>query len=265
MTTKTHHLPFASVLLVLLSLSSCKTAEEIRREKLVDTLSVQVTHLQKQSSDQNFKIQEQENRLNQIYGQLEETQHEEKQRILLKEKERIKSLEELGAKIGVMEKKLAAVEKLSQKQADFISKATKHLELRLKKSNKKKRKAKNDTYMKALDLFNKKKDAKAKDLFLRVLGQKNLRPSRWAYSHHALGIIHYRQKKYEQAMVHLSKVYTKFPKSSKAPSALLHIAKSFEKLGQKDEAQGSLKQLISQYPKSKEAARGKGLLETLSN
>ena len=102
-----------------------------------------------------------------------------------------------------------------------------------------------------------------KNSFSKFWGKKNLRSSHWAYSHHALGIIHYRQKKYEQAMVHLSKVYTKYPRSSKAPGSLLTIAKSFQKLGQKEEAAGSLRQLISQYPKSKEAARGKKMLRDL--
>ena len=254
-----HH----TTLLLFLLLASCKTAEEIRREQLVDTMSVQVGHLQKQSSHNTFQIQEHEDRLNQIYGQLEETQHEGKQKILEKEKERIKSLEELTTRLTAIEKKLMSLEAQNTKQSSFIKEATKQLQLRLKKSSRKKKNREKTKLNQAMKMFKQKKDKKAQGLLLQLLGRKKLKPARWVKSHHTLGLIHYRRKRYEQAMVHMSKVYTRYPKSSKAPGSLLIISKSFLKTGQKLEAKGSVEQLIKQYPKSKEAKEGQKLLKKL--
>ena len=251
-----------TILLIFL-LASCKTAEEIRREQLVDTMSVQVPHLQKQSSDNTFQVQEHENRLNQIYGQLEETQHEEKQKILEKEKERIKSLEELTTRLTAIEKRFTSLEAQSKKQSFFIKEVTKQLQLRLKKSSGKNRKRKSTTFAQGIKMFQQKKYKKAKELLLQVLGQKRLKPSRWVKSHHVLGLIHYRQKNYNQAMVHMSKVYTRYSRSSKAPESLFIIAKSFLKTGQKLEAKGSFQQLVKQYPKAKEVREAKKLLQGL--
>ena len=252
-----------SASLLALLLISCKTAEEIRREQMVDTMSVQMAHLQKQSADNTSQIQEHQDRLNQIYGQLEETQHEEKQRILKKEKERIKSLIELTTRLVAIEEKLSTLEAKNKQQTSFIKEATKHLKLRLKKSSRKKQKNTKNTFSQAIELFKQQKDHSAKDLFLQVLGQKKLSSVHWVHSHHALGLIYYRQKKYDQAMIHLSKIYDRYPKSSKAPESLLYIAKSFLNTGQKPAAQGSLQQLIKQYPKAHEVNQAKKLLQGL--
>ena len=246
---------------LILALVSCKTAEQLRREKLLDTLNVQMTQLQQHVTDSQGQVSEHESRLNQIYGQLEETQHEEKQRILGKERERIKTLEQLTVRLTHIEAKLGTLEAQSQQQTQFVKEVTKQLKLIQKKKPSRNKKRSQSPYLKAIELWQKKKNDQAKNLFLQALGNKKLSSIRWVRSHHALGLIHYQQKKYQQAMVHLSKVYTKYPKSSKAPESLLYIARSFLKIKQKKSAQESLQQLLTQYPKSKAAGEAKKVLK----
>ena len=277
-----YHLPFFPLflppLLLLSLLSSCKTAQQIRREKQQNTINVQVQHLHKQSSGQAQQIQEYQKLLNRLQGRIEEFQHRAGQKTELKEKELAKSLAELNTRLQVMEKKVLALERHSRRQGKFIQNVTKQLKVLLKKSlnrpkanksskkspGRKSSKPPKNNYHQAMALFKQRKNRPAKDLLLQVLGQKKLPASHWAYAHHALGIIHYRQQKYRQAMVHFSKVYTKYPKSSKAPNCLLHIAKSFLATGEKEAAKGSLEQLLNQYPQAKGTlAEAKKLLQGL--
>ena len=56
---------------LFLTFISCKTAEEIRREKLVDTMSVQMGESQKLNADSLIRLQELEERLNNIQGNID--------------------------------------------------------------------------------------------------------------------------------------------------------------------------------------------------
>ena len=253
--TALHHSVFWAALLCLYS---CKTAEQIRREKTQDTLLAQMEHVRGQSTQQAGQLQEQQQRLGKLLGQWEETRHAEKQQIQRRD-------QETNARLEALENKLVALEEQNRVQADFIKKVTHQLkQLRGRSSRKKARKsAQGSDYQKAMDLYKQKKDKQAQELFLQVLGRKNLAAAQWAYSHHALGIMSFRKKDYQQAMVHLSKVYTKYPRSSKSPNALLHIGKSFIATGQTPEAKQSLEQLGVQYPKAKEAKAAQKLLQGL--
>ena len=64
-------------------------------------------------------------------------------------------------------------------------------------------------------------------------------------------------KKYDDALVYFSKIYTNYPKSSFAPRSLLYIARCFNKLGKKDESKASYQELIDNYPKSSHAKTAK--------
>ena len=207
-----------SLLSSMIFLTSCKTTEEIRREKLVDTMSVQVEQQSKQVVDTSFKVQEIEERLNSIYGQLEETQHEGKQRILEKEKERIKTITEVNERLNLVEKKIEEIDQKLQTQNDFIQEVTEALrQLQPKKSSKKS--PGKGLYFQAMEDFNKNKYKSAATKFKKVLGTKGIRASRKVYSWYYLGIMDYNRKKYEDSMVYMSKIYTEYPKSSKASGA----------------------------------------------
>lgn len=249
---------FFSTLFFFVFLFSCKTTEQIEREKRQKAVFSQVEYLKKQSTVHKARIQEQEDRLNHIFGQLEETQHEEKKRILNREKERLRSLEELTIRMDALDKRL-------KKQEVFIGQVTKQLTSIATASSSKKnsRTSSSSKYQQALRLFQNKKYKRSKELFLQTLGNDKLKSSQWVYANYHLALIYYREKNYRQAMVHASKVYTQYPRSSKAPRSLLTIAQCFLALKQKEEARGTLRQLMKQYPKAKEIKQAQKLLKRL--
>ena len=255
---KTEVLAFFMAVVALAT--SCKTAEDIRRDKLVDTHDAQMRHFQEKFSSNSHLLQEHQDRLNQMYGQFEEQQHQERQRLEQEGQERAAALQEMASTLAQLQERMDTVEKNQKEQARFIKMATAHLKDMAKKRSKPKKKK--SSYQKAMGLLDKGQHAKAERLFLQVLGQKNLRPSRWVRTHHGLGLINYRKKKYEQAMIHMSKVYTKYPRSSKAPSALFTIAQCFLKQGKVQEGREALKQLATQYPKEKKLVqKAKNILQ----
>ena len=239
---------------------SCKTAEQIAQEKRRQVVFAQVAYLKTQSAQHQARIREQEDRLNQIFSQLEETQHEEKQQIFKREKERVQNLEELNVRMTTLEERL-------KKQETFIKRVTKQLTSLVsppqKKSKQKSKKTKKSDYQRAVKLFEQAKPKRAKQLFLQVLSKKGLPSFQWAYANHYLALIFHGEKNYQQAMIHASKVYTRYPQSSKAPSSLIVIARCFLALKQTREAKDTLNQLIKQYPKAKEIHRAQALLKGL--
>lgn len=243
----------------LIIFTGCKTADDIRREQAVDTMSVQVIEQQKQLTDNNFKIQEIDQRLNQIYGQLEETQTDAKQRILEKEKERQNTLTQINDRIELIESRLDEMEEGLKQQSEFIKEVTSTLKGFQSKSSAKT----SDPYRKAINLYERGKYKAAKPELAELLKQKSLSAVRKVRVHYALGTISMKEKSYENALVHYSWIYTKYPKSSRAPGSLLGIAKSFIATNQKAEAKESLKQFINQYPNSKEITEANKLLQGL--
>lgn len=248
---------------ILLSFYSCKTAEEIAREKKFDEMTVQVVEHQKQILDFNFKSQEMESRLNQIYGAMEELKYEEKQEIVKKEQERVRTLTEVTERLNLMEGKLTKIEDQLKAQGEFIQKVTKSLS-GIKKTTSKKVKSGNDViYEKAMKAYNNKQYKTAKTNFIKLLEDPKTNAVRKVRGWFTLGNIYFKEKNYQEAMVFFSKVYANYPKSSKSPSSLLFIAKSFAATGEKEDAKGSLNQIIKQYSNSREAKEAKKILDSL--
>ena len=76
--------------LIFLLLISCKTREDLAREKVVDTLAIQFKENQKMSSDITVKVQEFEEKVSQLSGKIEEAEHSLKSSSL----DRVKATEE---------------------------------------------------------------------------------------------------------------------------------------------------------------------------
>ncbi|NDD86069.1 hypothetical protein EBZ38_17555, partial [bacterium] len=70
---------------------------------------------------------------------------------------------------------------------------------------------------------------------------------------HGLGKVEYFSGNLEKAMVYFSKIFTKYPKATLAPSSLLFIGRSLNKMGKKDEAKEAFKKVIEDYKDTKEA------------
>ena len=78
---------------------------------------------------------------------------------------------------------------------------------------------------------------------------------------HNLGMIAYRQKRYDDASTYFSKLFTEHPSSIYNPNGLIHLAKTFKAQGDLDQAKETLNLMLTKYPKHHRVKIAKGLLE----
>jgi TolA-binding protein len=263
-----------ALLAIVVSVSSCKTQEDIRRERAVETLNEEVQQSKKTAASGNSRFQALEDQIAHMTGQIEEMSHNKAQ--VTKENqqlaERINVLEEANKKqveylkaltekvnnqSGYIEEVIASLAKLSEKPAE--------------KPSKKKAVSpeKNDDDEVASDLpatfENGLKEYKAKNyesamgIFEQVASNKKASKKNREGATHYMGLIDFKTKKYDSAKVHFSKVFSDNPTSSFTPEALLYLGKTFTQLKSKDEANMTYDELISRFPKSKEAAEASKL------
>jgi TolA-binding protein len=251
-------------IIVLLSipllLTSCfKTAEDIQREKRVNQQLDQSSRIIAELTSQ---ITELKGGLASTSGQLEELDHkniktkEEHQQTfgqsLSQLAEQMKVISEDNAKVKL---ELQAIKDEQTKQRKFVKKITGTLSsIASGKPAKSKSNSKLKTAHKA---FEKNKLKKAKQLYLELLSSKSVNAAQRNHLYFNLGLMEYWNKKYNDALVYFSKIFSKYPRSSFAPRSLLYIARSFKKLNKADEANESFSVLIRDYPKSKHAKTAK--------
>ncbi|MGK0367314.1 MAG: TolA-binding protein [Thermoproteota archaeon] len=246
-------------LMTVLFTSCLKSTEDLQREKLVVQLDRQMKDSQKIIADMTVKLKDFEQKVSTVNGQIETIEHESGQS---KEKNKLSQAQkilELNEKIKYLELKITnnqnnikSLDDNIKKQKVFFKKINKSLNTITQ--------APKSAYKKdlssALKNLRKNKYKKAKGLFESILLEKISNADR-NKAYHGLGIISYNQKRYEDTTIYMSKIYTKWPKSSKAASSLFYIAKAFKAQKKSDEAKQLFTELISKYPKSPEAKKAK--------
>ncbi len=248
---------------ILFLFTGClKTTDQIEREKKVDSLSEELTASHKTVADLMLLVKEQQAKINAINGQFEEIEHKQTtqtSRVIDDLKKQISLLNEQVIALQNDNKALnTRTEELSLKvdeQKAFIEKVT-HSLGKISSESKAKDETNTETgdaYEKGVKLVTAKKYNEAKDIFLELIADKSQKASIVNKSHFQLGMIEYKKKKYEEALVFFSKVYTQYPESSIAPSALYYLGKSFKAIKKSEEATSSFSELIEKYPKAKEA------------
>lgn len=250
----------------LITLTSCKTQEDIRREKTVENLNEQVAQTQKSTASASARFNALEESVAKLTGQIEESSHyrQQESKDAAQLKERLANLEETNKKQTEFMK---ALNEKIQEQSTYIEQVIKSLntytEQQKEQAVSKKKESKNESSEKAVaSIKSGVAEYKAKDLeaakttFLEVLDNKKIKKKDKEAAFHYLGQIEYRNKNYEEAKVYFSKLFSENPDSTYGASALLGLAKSFVQLKAKDEAAQSLDELITRFPKSKEAQEG---------
>ena len=243
---------------IMLTLTACKTTEELQREQMVDNLSIQMTQAQKLSAETKIKLQEMEDRLNQINGALEEQGHkvdktysskmrENNEKILLLEKIQL----EQNNKIAKIEEELAAQKKYIEDVLHILKKVDRTVEDQKQRS----------PYNQAFYLFNKGKYKQAKPQLLALLNNKKIKGKKRARVLNALGMLNYWQRHDDKATVYFSKLFTEHPKAPYTTNGLVYLAKSFYRQGQKEQAIATLEALLQKYPHSKKIPTAKALLK----
>ena len=246
-------------LLVLLA-TSCKTQEQIKREQLINSMSVQMSQGQKLTADVTVKLQNMEERMQEFQGVLEESGHS-KNETSTKMDERIKALEEiiktLTAQVNDQNVKMTSIESRLADQDKFI----KEILGSLKSASAPKKKL-ND-YDEAMSTYGKGRYSDSKPLLEALLASNKYKSSKRARILHNLGMVSYITKNNQDAMTYFSKLYTEHASSSYNANGLIHLAKTFQRMGQKDQAKQTLEEMISKFPKHKSAKIAKDLLSKL--
>ena len=254
---------FISILsiLFLLLLGSCKTQEEIQREQLVDSLSLQMVQGQKNSGENLVRLEELQTNIIKMKGDIEEKNHLANQNTTEQLKlmqDRMTLVEESNKS---MQETLTKTQQQLAEQKTFLNKVLKTLEGAGKKGKARKSK-KSSPYDLAMSLYRGRKYTKAKTKLIDLLNNKKIRGNKKARVYHNLGMIEFIKKRNEDALVYFSKLFTEHPKASYNANGLLFMAKAFKKLKRQEEYKQTLEELVKRYPKAKQVKEAKNLLKT---
>lgn len=252
-------------LIILLSapllLTSCfKTAEQIRRDKLVDSMEVQMKQSSALVADLTMQVSDLQTRLASATGQLEEIDHKSTTRTQQTAQTFTETISSLSEQVAVLTKennenkaKIAALQSEINSQKKYISKVTGTLS-KIAGPTKSSSQSKLKSAHKA---FEKNKQSDALKLYLEVMEEGKINARQRNHVRYNIGLLYYWQKKYDDALAYFSPIYTKWPKSSWAPRALLQIARTFKKQGKKAESDATYEEIISKYAKSSQAKTAK--------
>lgn len=250
-------------------LTSCfKTAEQIKREEMMDSMAVQMVDNQKLTSDVNQKIQSMEERLANLAGELETTGHNVKS----SSEERFKSLEAdlkiVKEQFSKLDQNYKVLESSMLEQKQYLEEVLKVLSDLSKAKPEKKGKAdkaqKKSPFEEAVAQYRAKDYKAAKPALSELVSKKALKKSEMTDALFFLGMISYDEKNYQDALVYFSKLFTDYPNSVLNANGLLHMARSFAKLKQNEQAEQAYETFIEKYPKSKHLAAAKKELEALN-
>lgn len=250
------------VLSLSVSLFACKTQEDIRREKTVDSLNEQVAQTQKSTANANSRFMALEEEMAKLTGKVEEGAHNRQQEI--KEaamiKERLANLEETNKKQTEF---IKALNEKVQEQTKYIEQVISSLSALTEQKDSKKKEVKEDSsasnvvsIKNAVAKFKANDFEEAKSMFSSLLENKKTKKKDKETCIYYLGMSEFKTKNYEEAKVYFSRLFSENPESTYAASTLLNLARTFLQLKSKDEARQTLDELISSYPKTKEAQEG---------
>lgn len=252
----------ASLALVttLIATSGCKTREDIAREQLVTDMNMQMQDSQKLTADFTVRLQNLEDRLSNITGQVEESTYKTQKTL----EDRIKALEE---KITVSEntqktqaETIAKLEAQMNEQGDYIKDVLKNLKTITKDGGSGKKKSPYDEAM--LNYKNGKYNV-AKGQLLELLNGNKLKGTTQARVIHNLGMIAYMDKENDKALAYFSRLFTEFPNTGYNKNGLLFLARTFKRLDKKEEAKQTLQELMKRFPKAKQVEQAKKMLSSL--
>lgn len=246
------------ILFIPLLLTSCfKTAEQIKREEQVD---LQLAQSQKLVSELSSQVQVLQNQLAVTTGQIEELDHNRKKQLQDKQQTYAQSLEQINERLTLIQNENKTIHKklnVLQNDIDAQKKYIKKVNTTLKAVSSPPKSTSKNSLQKAHKNFERGRYNRAQTQYLEVLGEGKINAAQRNHVYFNLGLIDYQNKKYSEALVYFSKIYTKYPRSSFAPRSLLYIARSFSKLKKKEEANASYQELVDKYPKSSHAKTAK--------
>lgn len=242
--------------LFVFSTACIKTAEQVNREKRFDQVSSQVGDTQGLVADLVSQIKSMQTQLDRMNGRLEEMEHKQRGQVSAEQVNKMtETLNVMKTQQDTDREQMTAIQTELKDQRAFLEKVTASLAAAkeapvTKKEKKKSAKADLD---KGLSLIKQNKYNEARVELESLIDHDELTPGDKNKVLHGLGKVEYYTGNHEKAMVYFSKIFTKFPKASLAPSSLLFIGKSLEKMGKKEEAKQAYQKVVEDYKGSKEA------------
>lgn len=256
--------------LITLSLTSCKTQEDIRRERTVEKMNEDIQATKSTAISSNSRFQTLEEQVQRMTGLVEEANHSKSQvqeenknlssRLQLLEdshKKQVEYLKALTEKVNNQSDYIAEVIETLKKMSVDNSAAKKKLETKKEEAPK----ALEATFKNGYNLYQAKDYAQAKVILSDVANNKKAsRTNRDGALHH-LGLISYKEKNYKDAQVYFSRLYSESQNSKYAAASLLELGKTFSKLNQNEESKMTFEELLQRFPTAKEATEAKKLLK----
>lgn len=247
---------FLSILLLLALSASCiKTAEQVTRERRLENISEQMSDSQGLVADMVTQMKDMQSQLDKLNGRLDEIEHRNK-------KIDPEAFTKMGENVSLVKTQqetqstqLNEIQNDLKEQKAFMEKLM--ASLSQTSSTKSQKKSAKSELASALELVKQDAYKKARPELEALIDNKELTPGDNNKVLHGLGKVEYFSKNYEKSLVYFSKIFTKYPKSSLAPSSLLFIGRALDKLGKKPEAKEAFAKVTQDYPDSKEAKLAK--------
>lgn len=247
--------------IILISLTSCfKTAEQIRREKVVDTMELELRQSAKIIADLTTRMQTLQSNQDQASGKLEEINHFQETKTLEQQKSVESILNQINEQVQVLiENDKRNQNKISNLDSEVsgLRKYISSVSGTLTKIAGPTKSSSQNKLQDAHRAFEKNKQSQAIELYKECLSEGKINAREKNHVYYNLGLMDYWNKRYDSALVSFSKIYTQYPSSSWAPKALIYLARTFDKQNKKDEALATYSELIKKYPKTSEAQKAK--------
>ncbi len=247
--------------LIVLSTACIKTADQVNREKRFESMSEQMKDSQGLVADLVSQMKDMQQQLDKMNGRLEEIEHRQKQVDPQNIAKMNETMNVMKTQQETESQQLLAIQNELKEQRAFLEKVTASLAAAKESAPKetkssKKKSARGDLEEALADVKSNNYDD-ARTTLEGLIDHEDLTPGDHNKVLHGLGRVEYYTGHPDKALVYFSKIYTKFPKASLAPSSLLFIGRSLEKMGKKDEAKEAYAKVIEDYKGSKEANEAK--------
>lgn len=245
-------------LLLALSVSCIKTAEQVNREKRIDSMNAQLADSQGLVADMVSQMKDMQNQLDKLNGKIEELEHKNKGANEESFSKVNESMSLMKAQQETQGTQLQGIQTELKDQKAFLEKLMSSLSAaQANNSAKSQKKSAKSELTEALDLIKSNDYSDARDILEGLIDNDDLSPGDHNKVLHGLGKVEYYTKNYEKGLVYFSKIYSKYPKASLAPSSLLFIGRSLDKMGKKPEANEAFAKVIEDYAGSTEAKEAK--------
>lgn len=258
-------MPKFSFLLIALSfiLMGCQTQEQIRREQVVDNLSMQMVQNQQLTASATVKLQNLEEQLSLLTGEVENKEYQQ----MMSVQSEFKTMKE---KVTLIEQQHATqteeIKKLNaemQAQKKYLEEVLKTLSSLGADATKKKTNNALSPYETAMEHYTKGRYAQAKPMLIQLEKDKKIKGAQRSRVLHNLGMIAYMDKNWGQSQGYFGQLITEFPKAAQVKNGLLFIARAFKEDKKNEEAKQMCQELIKQFPNTKHAAQAQKLLSSL--